>query len=106
MSTPVLRFEQFEFDEERFELRHSGTPVTLEPKPFQVLDYLLRHRDRVVSKHELLDAVWPDTAVSDSSLSFALRRIREALGDDARAPRFVQTHWGRGYRFIAEVESA
>ena len=103
MAASGFVFGEFELDEDRCELRHAGVRLAIEPKPFELLSYLLRHRDRVVSKEELLDAVWKDTAVSDASLSFAVKRLRQVIGDDARTPRFIETRRGRGYRFIGAV---
>ena len=104
MDRLVLKFGEFELDSRRHELRNSGVPVSLEPKPFEVLRYLVAHRDRVVSKEELLDEIWCGVIVGDASVSSAVREIRVALGDDAREPRFVQTFWRRGYRFIGEID--
>ncbi|HEV8718767.1 MAG TPA: AAA family ATPase, partial [Candidatus Binatia bacterium] len=80
--------------------------VALKPKAFAVLRYLVEHPGRLVSKDELLDAVWPDTVVSDGVLKFCMREIRAALGDDPHAPRFIETLYKRGYRFIAPATTA
>ncbi len=96
-------FGSFELDTDAVELRHRDTPVTLEPRVFDVLAYLVRHRDRVVPKEELLDEVWGDRFVSDSALSSCIRHVRRALGDDGSAQRFVRTAHGHGYRFVAPV---
>jgi DNA-binding winged helix-turn-helix (wHTH) protein len=88
------------------ELRHLGETVALEPRVFDVLAYLVHHRDRVVPKEELLDEVWGDRFVSESALSSCIRHVRRALGDDGTAQRFVRTAHGRGYRFVAHVASA
>ncbi len=100
----LVRFEDFELDPKLQELRRRGMQVPMEPRPYELLRYLVEHRDRVVPKEELLSRLWGDVVVGDASLSSAVREIRVALGDDARHPRFVETHWRRGYRFIARVE--
>ena len=74
----IYAFAEFELDEARGELRRAGALVPLEPKPFAVLRHLVRHRQRVVSKQELLQRVWPDVAVVEGSLSGAIRKVREA----------------------------
>ncbi len=81
-------------------------PLALTPKAFAVLRYLALHRDRLVTKDELLREVWPDAAVSDSSLTTAIREIRRALGDGPSRPTFIQTVHRRGYRFVGTVHGA
>src|SRR4029079_18148113 len=80
-----------------------GEPVALEPRPVRVLRYLAENAGRVVTKQELLDRVWPDVFTTDSVLKRAVSQCRLALGDDADAPTSIETHHGRGYRFIAPV---
>ena len=81
-------------------------PVHLTPKAFGVLEYLARNADRLVTKHELLDHVWPEVHVGDAVLKVAIGEIRHALGDDPSTPRFVQTARRVGYRFVASVSPA
>jgi class 3 adenylate cyclase/tetratricopeptide (TPR) repeat protein len=97
-------FGEFELDEARFELRRAGRPVELRATPFRLLQHLIRERARVVSKDELIEAVWPDVAVSDMALSSALKAVRHALGDDGKEQRWIQTLRGRGIRFLGLVE--
>jgi predicted ATPase len=99
----TLVFGEFELDEPRRELRARGEPVRLDPKPLSLLLYLVRHRDRVVTKHELLDQLWPGVAVSESALLSAVKRLRLALGDSGTRPRLIHTLRGHGYRFVAPV---
>lgn len=99
----ALRFGECELDPERYELRRRGEVVHVEPKVFDVLDYLMRQRERVVTKRELLDALWPGEVVSDSVLSRAIAAVRRAVGDDRRGQHVIQTVHGRGYRFVAEI---
>jgi non-specific serine/threonine protein kinase len=99
-----FRFAGFELDRATFELRHDGEPVPLEPQVLEVLLLLVEHRDRMVTKGELLDRVWGDRFVSESALTSRIKAVRRSLGDDGRTQRFVKTIHGRGYRFVAEVE--
>ena len=78
-------------------------PIALTPKAFDVLHYLVTHPDRLVTKDTLLDAVWPETSISDAVLRMAINELRRALGDTAQAPRFIATVHRRGYRFAAPV---
>jgi DNA-binding winged helix-turn-helix (wHTH) protein len=78
--------------------------LPLPPKPLAVLVYLVTHAGQVVSKEALLEAVWPDTAVTEGVLKTCLAQIRQALGDRARAPQYIATVHRRGYRFVAPVE--
>jgi DNA-binding winged helix-turn-helix (wHTH) protein/tetratricopeptide (TPR) repeat protein len=80
------------------------TPLPLTPKCFTVLRYLIEHPRRLVTKRELLDAVWAGTYVGDAVLKVAVLKIRKALGDDPTTPRFIQTVHRRGYRFVGEGE--
>lgn len=100
----IYAFRGFELDEELYQLRRHGRPLKLEPKVFDVLRHLLLHRDRVVSKQELLDAVWPDTRVSESVLPTCVGAARRALGDERARASVIQTVHARGYRFVAPVK--
>jgi len=77
--------------------------IKLPPKAFALLRYLAEHRGRVVSKEELLQAVWPEVVVSEAALTTCVREVRKALGEAARAPRYLETVHRRGYRFIAPL---
>ena len=101
-----VSFDEFEFDRDRFELRRNNVPVPVEPQVFDVLAFLIDHRDRVVTKEELLDGVWGDRFVSESALTSRIKAVRQALGDDGSSQRLVQTVRGRGYRFVASVTEA
>ena len=82
-----------------------GREQHLEPQAFDLLAYLVSHRDRVITKSELLDEVWGDQFVSESSLTTRIKEIRQALGDDGVRQEIVRNFRGRGYRFVAEIES-
>ncbi len=98
-----VSFGGFEVDTTTYELRNDGEPVGVEPQVFEVLAHLVRHRDRVVTKEELLDEVWGDRFVSESALTSRIKHVRRALGDDGQRQELVRTVHGRGYRFVAEV---
>ena len=99
-------FGDFELDQERRQLLRSGQPVPLEPKAYELLSLLLERRPRALSKAQIRDVVWPQTFVSESTLAVAVNAVREALGDDARHPRFIRTVHGFGYAFCGEARSA
>lgn len=80
-----------------------GEPQDLQPRTFDLLMHLIRHRDRVVDKQELFDFVWHGEAVADNALTRAVKEIRRATGDDAAHPRHIETVQRRGYRFIASL---
>jgi TolB-like protein/DNA-binding winged helix-turn-helix (wHTH) protein/Flp pilus assembly protein TadD len=103
-----LRFGVFELDLRAGELRKHGLRVRLQEQPFQILALLLAHPGELVTREELQTKLWPaDTFVDfDHGLNKAISKIREALGDSAESPRFVQTVARRGYRFLAEVKPA
>ena len=92
-----------ELDGRLYQLHREGHPVAIEPKVFDVLVYLLQHRDQVVSKDELLDKVWPGQVVSETALSRCIAAVRRAVGDDGTKQEIIKTHHGRGFRFIAPV---
>lgn len=92
-----------EMDADVFELRRAGVVVPLEPQAFDVLRHLVDHRDRVVSKEELMDAVWHDRFVSDTAVTSRIKQIRRALSDDGQQQRVIRTVHRRGYRFVAAV---
>ena len=101
----IHAFGDFELDDGLFELRREGRVVKLPPKTFDLLLYLVRHRDRVVSKSELLDRLWSGEHVTEAVLPTNVSAARAALGDSRERPGMIQTVHGRGYRFVAAVES-
>jgi class 3 adenylate cyclase/predicted ATPase len=103
MAAPQWRFADFRLDLDNACLWCAAQAIPLSPKVFAVLHYLVTHPDRLVSKDELLDAVWPETAVSDAVVRIAIGELRRALGDTAQAPQFIATVHRRGYRFVAPV---
>ncbi|HET7696186.1 MAG TPA: winged helix-turn-helix domain-containing protein [Vicinamibacterales bacterium] len=99
----VYEFGDVQVDTGRMAARRGGGAIPLEPKAFDVLVHLIEHRDRVVAKDELLDAVWTGTFVTPNVLTRAVAQIRKALGDESQDARYVETIARRGYRFIAPV---
>jgi DNA-binding winged helix-turn-helix (wHTH) protein len=106
-SSRVVRFGLFELDLSAGELRKSGIKLRLQGQPFQVLTLLLERAGEVVTREELQQKLWPsDTFVDfDHSLNTTINKVREALGDSASSPRYVETLARRGYRFIAPVQT-
>ncbi len=105
-SPRIVRFGVFEVDLRAGELRRSGVKIKLQEQPFQILSLLLGRPGEVVTREEIQKKLWPaDTFVDfEHSLNAAVKRLREALGDSADTPRFVETIPRRGYRFIYPVE--
>src|ERR1700758_3702903 len=101
----IVQFGTFEADLRSGELRKQGKRIKIQEQPFHVLTVLLRHPGEVVTREELRNHNWPpDTFVDfDNSLNTAINKLREALGDSADNPRFIETLPRRGYRFIAPV---
>src|SRR5215470_2451318 len=99
----VLRFGDHVLDIERRELRRGAEPISLEPQVFDLLVYLVRNRDRVVSKDDLIDGVWGGRIVSDSALTTRLNAARKAVNDSGAEQRVIRTVSRRGVRFIGEV---
>src|SRR6478672_5054635 len=96
-----VRFGEFELDQGNARLSRAGSPIALAPTPFELLCALARQPGSMLTKHTLLDVVWGHRFVSDSVLKGAISDIRNALGDDPRNPRFIETVPRRGYRFVA-----
>jgi DNA-binding winged helix-turn-helix (wHTH) protein len=99
----LIVFDAFCLDLDDTTLRHGDRPVALTPKAVAMLRYLVERPGRLITKEELLTALWPGVCVSDAVLKVNVREIRRALRDDARQPRFIATMHRRGYRFIARA---
>lgn len=98
-----MAFGVYELDTALFELRRNGEPRPVEPQVFDLLVYLARHRDRIVSRRELLDELWTGRIVTESTLSSRIKAARHAVGDSGRSQSCIATFNRRGYRFVAEV---
>jgi len=105
-SSNLLRFDAFEVDLRAGELYKAGRKIKLQDQPFQVLAMLLEKPGEVVTREEMQKRLWPaDTFVDfDHSLNTAIKKLRQALGDDKKKPRFVETLPKRGYRFLGSVK--
>lgn len=100
----VLRFLAYALDAANAQLRHGDSVIPLRPKTLAVLHYMAERSGRLVTKAELLDAIWPDTAVTESTLTSSIKELRRLLDDDPKHPRIIETAHGHGYRFIAPVQ--
>jgi DNA-binding winged helix-turn-helix (wHTH) protein len=99
---PIL-FPPFRLDPINERLLRDQEAIPLRPKSFAVLQYLAERPNTLVRKQELLEAIWPETFVTDTLLKVCITEIRKALGDNPATPRFIETAHRRGYRFIAPI---
>ncbi|MDP5218736.1 winged helix-turn-helix domain-containing protein [Ruegeria sp. 2205SS24-7] len=100
----IYSFSTYELDTEKFELRKSGGLVPIEPQVFTLIQFLVENQHRMVSKSEIVEAVWDGRAISDSAISSRIRSARNALNESENASQFIQTIHGKGLRFVAEVQ--
>lgn len=103
-SPRARRVEDWVVDPEIFQVFRDGEAVALEPRAVRVLLYLMDNPRRLVTKEELFESVWSDTAVTDNALTRAVAQLRKAIGDDAKQPRYIETVPTQGYRFIGNAE--
>ena len=103
----IFRFGEFEFDPDAADLRRAGRQVRLQPQPMKLLALVVRKSGTLVTRDDIRAELWPDgTFVDfDQAVNFAVKQVRDALGDSAERPLYLQTVPRRGYRFIAPVES-
>src|SRR5580700_11905029 len=104
----IIQFGLFELDLQARELRKSGIRIKLQDQPFQILSMLLKRPGEIVTREELQKRLWPgDTFVDfDLSLNSAVKKLRQALNDDSENPRYIETLYRRGYRFIGTVNGS
>ncbi|PYS98760.1 MAG: hypothetical protein DMF63_14310 [Acidobacteria bacterium] len=100
----VYEFDGFRVDPVRRQLLHNGAPIPLTSKSFDTLLFLIRHSGSTVSKIELMNAVWSDSAVEENNLTQQISALRRALGERPRDHRFIVTVPGRGYSFVAAID--
>ena len=100
----IYRFEHFELDLAKAELRAGGQHQPLEPRIFALLALLVQNGERMVSRDELLEKVWEGRVVTEDTLYTAVKSVRRALGDSGRTQRLIRTIHGQGFRFVADVE--
>ena len=105
MAEKKVRFDDFQLDFGRFQLYRGGSPVRLEGLPLQLLMFLLENRGQLVTREQISSQLWSkDVFVDvDQGINTAVRKIRQALADDADEPQYLQTVVGRGYRFVAPI---
>jgi DNA-binding winged helix-turn-helix (wHTH) protein/pimeloyl-ACP methyl ester carboxylesterase len=103
-STRTYRFDDFVLDIGRFELRRGTEVIRVEPQVFDVLNQLVSHHDRVVTKQELFDSVWGGRFVGEAALTSRIKAARRALGDDGESQRYIRTVRGRGYQFVGALD--
>ena len=100
----IYTFGAYELDIQLFELRRADAPQQIEPKKYSTLMlYVIQHQDRVVSKEELLEHLWPGQFISDATFDHCIMEARKAVGDNGQAQRVIKTVRGRGYRFVAAL---
>src|SRR5215472_8880775 len=106
MSERTYRFAEFEFSPAEAELRTNGSSIRLQEKPLQVLLVLVQNPQRVVKREQLRDRMWgSDTFVDyEQGINVAIKKVRDALGDSAESPKFIQTVSKKGYRFLVSVQ--
>ncbi|HEV7734876.1 MAG TPA: winged helix-turn-helix domain-containing protein [Candidatus Binatia bacterium] len=100
----IHRFDGFELDRSKVELRRDDEVIPVEPQVFSLLLLLAENRERLVTRDEIIEKVWDGRIVSDSALDSRIKSARRALGDDGKAQRFIRTVHGQGFRFVAEVQ--
>jgi DNA-binding winged helix-turn-helix (wHTH) protein len=96
-------FENYAFDTDRRELHRGAEVVSITPQVFDLLEYLIRNRGRVVSKDDLINAVWNGRIVSDAALTTRLNAVRAAIGDTGEEQRLIKTLPRKGFRFVGQV---
>src|SRR5438874_743755 len=99
-------FEEYAFDTDRRELHRGADVVSVAPQVFDLLDYLIRNRERVVSKDDLINAIWNGRSVSDAALTTRLNAVRSAIGDSGDEQRLIKTLQRKGFRFVGQVREA
>ena len=100
------RFGPFEIDADRYELRRAGAAQPVEPLVFDLLLFLARNPGRVVTREDVVDAVWQGRAVSDATIASAVKSARRTLGDTGDTQALLRTVRGRGFEFLADVSTA
>ena len=99
----IFRFENFSLDGDRRELRRGSEIISIEPQVFDVLEFLIANRQRVVSNDDLIKKVWQGRIVSDGTVATRINAVRSAIGDSGREQRLVRTVARKGYRFAGEI---
>src|SRR5438552_11379114 len=105
-NSSVFLFDDIRVEPNTFRAFKAGQLVQLEPNALRLLLFLIENRDRLIEKEEILDAIWSGTHVTENALTREIGKLRKFLGDDPKAPKYIQTVHTRGYRFIAELAEA
>jgi TolB-like protein len=100
----IYQFDEFVLDSARRELRKSGELIAVEPQVFDLLEFLITNRERVVSNDDLIEAVWDGRIVSETTVATRINAVRRAIGDSGERQKFIRTVARKGYRFVAEVQ--
>jgi len=102
----IYRFEDFCFDTKQFLVSKNDDPCFMEPKCIDLLKFLVENADRVVSKDDVLEAVWPGRVVTESTVSTLVKQLRRALDDNGKDQRLIRTVHGRGFQFVGVLKQA
>ena len=100
----MYQFLEFRLDP-KTGLTRQGEPIPLEPQALQLLEFLIRHRDGIVSKEDIITEIWDGNAITDAALNTRIRSVRKALGDTAATSEFIKTFPKRGFQFVAPVST-
>src|SRR6185503_10148250 len=102
-NSSVFLFADIRVEPHTFRAFKADQVISLEPKTLRLLIFLIENHDRLIEKEEILDAIWPGTHVTENALTREIGKLRKSLGDDPKAPQYIETVHTRGYRFIAEL---
>ena len=102
-NSSAFLFDDLRVERAMFRAFKAGNAIQLEPKAFRLLLFLIENRGRLIEKDEILQVVWNGAHVTENALASEIAKLRNALGDDSKTPRYIETVRTRGYRFIAEV---
>lgn len=100
----IYRFDRFELDTAKVELRSGGEVCSIEPQVFALLALLVDNRERLVSKDEIIEKVWDGRVVSESAVASRIKSARKVLGDDGKTQQYIKTIHGQGFRFVADAK--
>lgn len=101
----LYRFDRFELDPARFELRADGVAVAVEPQVLSLILLLVANSERMIDKDEIIEKVWDGRVISETAITSRIKSARQVLGDDGKAQRLIKTVHGRGLRFVGHVET-
>ncbi len=100
----IFKVGGVELDTERCSITRDGLPVSVEPQVFDLLVFLIRHRDRLITRDQFFDELWPGRVVSENVLSNEIKLGRAVLGDDGNQQKYIRAIRGRGYQFVGEIQ--